>query len=62
MHFAARLIGCDDRGLIAFRGDIADPFAEAACAETVGAAEEIDGVVRAVRRDARLHSAVVLVA
>ena len=62
VHFTAWLVGGNNWGFISLWGHIADSLAETAAAEAIGAAEEIDGVVRAVRRDARLHSAVVLVA
>jgi hypothetical protein len=62
VHFAAGLVGGENRGLIAFGIDVADALAETASAELIGAAEIVDGVVGVERSDAELHGTEMLVA
>jgi hypothetical protein len=57
VHIAAGLVGGDVGDVVAARGGVAYAFAEAAAAELVGAAEEVDGVVGAVGGDAGFHGA-----
>jgi len=59
---AIRLSGGEDGWFAVFGGDVADALSEAAVAEAVGAAEEVDGVVGVVGRERELHGAVMLVA
>ena len=61
VQVAARLVGSDFGRSIALGRDVADALAEAAAAEFFGAAEKVDGVVGAVRREAGFHSAEMLV-
>jgi hypothetical protein len=62
VHIAPRLVGSEDRGVIALGGDVADAFAEAASAELVGAAEVIDRVIGVEGSNAGFHGAEMLVA
>ena len=62
VHLAAGLIGRNDRRLISFRSGVSYPFSEAAAAEFLGAAEEVDGVIGVKGSDAGLHGAIVLLA
>jgi hypothetical protein len=57
VHVATGLAGADFRRGVTFRVDIAHSLAKAAAAEFVGAAEEIDGVVRTVGGEASFHGA-----
>jgi hypothetical protein len=57
VHVATWLVGSDLGSDIAFGVDVADTFAEAAAAEFLGAAEEIDGVIGVVGGDAGFHRA-----
>ena len=57
VHLAARLIGGKFGGVVAAGRDIAEALSEAAAAELVGAAEEVNGEVGAVRGDAGFHRA-----
>ena len=59
---AGGLVGSENRGISAGWGCIANTLAEAAMAELVGAAEELDGIVGIVRSQRGLHGAEVLVA
>ena len=61
VQIATRLIGSDLRRSIALGRHIADALAEAAAAEFFGAAEEVDGVVGTIGREAGFHSAEMLV-
>jgi hypothetical protein len=61
VHVAARLVGRDIGDVIAARSRVADALAEAAAAEFVGTAEEVDGVVGIVGGDTGFHSAEMLV-
>jgi len=56
------LAGGEDRRFAVFGGDVADALSEAAVAEPVGAAEEIDGIGGAIGRQSQFHGAVMLVA
>jgi hypothetical protein len=56
------LVGGEDGRIAAPRCGVADAFAEAAVAEFVGAAEELDGIVGVIGSERRLHGAEVLVA
>jgi len=56
------LSGREDGWFAAFGCDVADALPEAAVAESVGAAEEVDGVVSVVGSQSKLHGAVMLVA
>ena len=62
VFFATRLVGRNCGRAFSFGGGVAKAFAEAAPAELIGTAEKLNGVIRAERRDARLHRAVMLVA
>lgn len=62
MHLAAGLGRAYFRNIVAFGGRIADAFAKAASAELFGAAEKVDGIVRAVRGEDEFHGAVMAVA
>jgi hypothetical protein len=62
VELAARLVGGDLRGLVALGVDVSDPFAEGATTEFFSAAEEVDGVVRAIGSEEELHGAEMLVA
>lgn len=57
VHVATGLAGGDFGRGVTFRVDVAHPLAKAAAAEFVGAAEEIDGVVRTVGGEASFHGA-----
>ena len=57
VEVAAGLVGHNVRGAVATGHGVADTFAEAASAEFLGAAEEIDGEVGTVGRDAGFHGA-----
>lgn len=59
---ATGLRGREDGWLAAFGCDVTDALSEAAVAESVRAAEEVDRVVGAVGSESQLHGAVVLVA
>ena len=59
---AAGLFGSQYGRLVATRRDVADTLAEAAMAELVGAAEEVDAAVGVIGSEQRLHGAKVLVA
>ena len=56
------LVRGEDGRISALRCGVADALAEAAMAELVGAAEELDGEIGAVGSQSRLHGAVMLVA
>jgi len=56
------LVGSESGRGSAVRGAVADALSEAAMAKLVGAAEEFDGVFRAVGGESRFHGAVMLVA
>ena len=62
VDFAAWLGWCQDGRFAAAWSYVADALAEAAAAEFIRAAKELDGVVGAERGDAGLHGAVMLVA
>jgi hypothetical protein len=62
MAVAARLVRSEHRFISALGRDVTDTLAEAAVAELVGAAEELNGVVGIIRSQSGLHSAVVLIA
>lgn len=62
MTVATGLRRREDGWLATFGCDVTDALSEAAVAESVSAAEEVDGVVGAVGSESRLHGAVVLVA
>jgi hypothetical protein len=62
MAIAGGLIGSEYGSIAPLRCDIADALSETAVAEFVGATEEFDGVVGAVRGQSGFHCAVVLVA
>src|SRR5512136_463706 len=59
---ATGLAGGEDGWFAVFGGDVADAFSEAAVAESVGAAKEVDGVVGVVGSEGELHGAEMLVA
>jgi hypothetical protein len=59
---AARLIRRKERSLAPLRGHISQPLAEAAMTKLGRTPEEFNGIIRAERRDASLHGAIVLIA
>lgn len=56
------LVGSENGRRATLRRGVADALAETAMAELVSAAEELDGEIRAVGSESRLHGAVMLVA
>jgi len=62
VHLAAWLGRADLRRVVAFGSCVADTLAEAAAAEFFSAAEEVDGIIRAVRGEDEFHGAVMAVA
>jgi hypothetical protein len=58
----AWLISRKQRWLTALRRHVSQPFAEATMAKLSGTTKELNGIIGAERRNARLHRAVVLIA
>ena len=62
MLFAYRLIRPDDRRIVFFRQNVTQSFAKTAPAELLRTTEKFNRIVRAKRRDEKLHGAKVPVA
>ena len=59
---ATWLVRREQRRLIPSRRYISQPFTEAAVAEFVGTAEELNGIIGTERSNARLHGPIVFIA
>lgn len=62
VEITAGLVGSDFRRLVTLGVDVSNTFAEGAAAEFFGAAEEVNGIVRTIGSEEKLHGAEMLVA